>query len=212
MTQNDTSKRDRRIVQLLMLLTIVLALILVTTVAVAIARRADSSTGGIHPGGAVSAPADRAYNIPSPNNEESIKVGAKVPDIRLKMLSGSTLRLSELRGQSVWLNFWGSWCPPCVSEMPSLVRANSAAKSKGVKLVAIDEAEGADTARTFLEDHGYKGLRVAVDTNGSVLRQLGVNRLPTHIFIDPQGRVRFISRGPMSLSEMKEQIARSAPR
>ncbi|MDO8491296.1 MAG: redoxin domain-containing protein, partial [Dehalococcoidia bacterium] len=84
------------------------------------------------------------------------RVGSLAPDFTVKMLTGETLRLSDLRGKPVFLNFWASWCPPCRAEMPILqqVFEDKALSDRGLVLLGIDLGEDPATVDSFMKSNG----------------------------------------------------------
>lgn len=139
---------------------------------------------------------------------QGLTVGGAAPDFAVRTLDGEVIRLSELRGRSVWLNFWASWCTPCRAEMPELVTVGREAKQRGVILVAISTGEAEETARDYLERSGHTALPVALDADGQVGTLYQVRNLPTHVFIDAQGTVREVRLGSMDGEDMRTAVRR----
>ncbi len=103
--------------------------------------------------------------------------------------TGRRVTLKDLRGKVVVLNFWATWCAPCIREMPSLDRLAARLKGPGFALIALNEdREGAAKAVPFMARLGLKNLPLYVDDRGAVQRALGVGSLPTTILIDGRGR------------------------
>lgn len=103
--------------------------------------------------------------------------------------AGRRVTLADLRGKVVVLNFWATWCAPCIREMPALDRLAARLKGPGFSLIALNEdREGAAKAAPFLARLGLKNLAPYVDDRGRVQRALGVASLPTTIIIDGRGR------------------------
>ncbi len=128
----------------------------------------------------------------------SVEVGRAAPDFVLRTLDGGTVRLSDLRGRVVLLNFWASWCQPCRSEMPELVRASAAEQGRGLTVVAVDLQEAEEPVREFAEQFGMR-FPVAFDRTGEVARTFRASKeLPTSVFVDRDGVVRLIRPGPMT--------------
>lgn len=103
--------------------------------------------------------------------------------------SGRRLGLADFRGRVVVLNFWATWCAPCIKEMPSLDALAAAMKGRPFKLIALNEdRQGEIVARPFLEKLGLANLPLYLDPGGEVQRALDVRALPTTIVFDPRGR------------------------
>jgi thiol-disulfide isomerase/thioredoxin len=105
-------------------------------------------------------------------------------------LDGAALSTASYRGQVVVLNYWGSWCGPCVSETPQLRTAWNQLKGKGVRFLGLDSQEGAQTGAAFMAANGlgYPSLRW---DGGTFLFQLKgkVPAPPVTIVLDQQGRL-----------------------
>jgi cytochrome c biogenesis protein CcmG/thiol:disulfide interchange protein DsbE len=128
------------------------------------------------------------------------------PDFEVTSFSGDPLRLSELRGQVVVLNFWASWCPPCRDETP-LLEAAQDNLGDDVVLVGMDIWDAEDDARDFLEQYGVT-YTVGHDGSGSVAVDYGVSGVPETFVIDAQGRI--VARLPgevRSLDQLRGMVA-----
>lgn len=111
------------------------------------------------------------------------------PEISFSDLSGNTLGLRDFRGQVVLVNFWATWCAPCLRELPSLERLQSALSHADFRLVALSiDREGADTVGPFLEQNGFGGLPTYLDPSGDSAVALGVLGMPTTVLFDRRGR------------------------
>jgi thiol-disulfide isomerase/thioredoxin len=144
----------------------------------------------------------------------STKVGAEVgltaPDFTLEDLGGNAIKLSDLRGQAVMLNFWASWCSPCKEEMPDLEAVFQQYKGK-VRILTVNltnTERSIDEVEKFLADNGYK-MPVALDKRGEVATTYLVRGIPTSFFIDSKGIIRLIVPGSMT-KEMMEDGLRQA--
>lgn len=113
----------------------------------------------------------------------------------LSSLQGGQLALSDLRGKVVLLNFWATWCPPCIEEMPSMVQLFD--KMKGdprFAMVAISTDESWDPVQRFFANT-KPGFTVLLDPNGQLAKEYGTTMFPeTYVVID--GRVRGFIEGP----------------
>lgn len=97
--------------------------------------------------------------------------------------------LQEFAGQGLVLNFWATWCQPCITEMPSLARLAALLKGDGVTVLALSEDRGGGAkVKAFLEKTGLTELGVFLDRNGLVSRKMVVGGLPTTLLIDAQGK------------------------
>ncbi|HET6317776.1 MAG TPA: redoxin domain-containing protein [Chloroflexota bacterium] len=114
-------------------------------------------------------------------------VDKPAPDLSARTLDGATLRLSELRGRAIALNFWATWCEPCRTEMPALQNASAAEPS--LMLLAVNAGEPADNVRAFNTQYGLS-LITLLDPDSVWRDRFGVRVLPTTIWVDKQGIVR----------------------
>lgn len=117
--------------------------------------------------------------------------GSTVPPLSLAMLDGPPVALESLRGQVVLLDFWATWCPPCVESMPVVERVGRELAPRGVVALAVnrdDAPKREELIRRFLTRHGLEGLRVALD-DGTAANAFGITGLPTLIVLDRDGQV-----------------------
>ncbi len=96
--------------------------------------------------------------------------------------------LSSYKGRGVVLNFWATWCAPCVREMPALDRLQAMVSEKGVEVVTLSEDRGnPKVIGDFFKTHKIKSLPAYIDKRGKVLRTFGGAALPTTVLIDARG-------------------------
>ena len=103
--------------------------------------------------------------------------------------SERTVTLSQFKGQVVVLNFWATWCPPCIEEMPSLVQMQERMKSKGVTVLAVSVDVDENNYRRFLRDHNVNLLSVR-DADQKSNELYGTFKFPETYVIDRKGIVR----------------------
>jgi thiol-disulfide isomerase/thioredoxin len=130
--------------------------------------------------------------------------GHTVPDFELKSLSGETIRIADLRGHPVLINYWTTWCPPCREEMPLLQKRSE--KYPDLVVLAIDSDEDEATVKDYIDRYGYT-FTVLLDPDWNVERMLGVMAYPTSIFIDPEGIIRARYVGGMTSRVLDENLA-----
>jgi len=133
-------------------------------------------------------------------------VGSPAPEIVLRDLQGRDVKLSDLRGKVVLVNFWATWCKPCKEEMPAMQASYDKFRDKGFVVLAVNELE--DTARVaeHIRTHGHT-FEVVMDHNNQVANMYGVVGLPASFLIDPQGIVRErISGSLLTESRIEEMV------
>ncbi|HET7795492.1 MAG TPA: TlpA disulfide reductase family protein [Rhizobacter sp.] len=121
-------------------------------------------------------------------------VGTVAPDFTLRSLSGPNLRLQELRGQVVLVNFWATWCGPCRKEMPHLNRIADKYKSSGLVLLGVNIDDDVRNAADVAAKLGVR-FPVLLDTDKKVSRLYDLNSMPSTLVIDRSGKVRYVHRG-----------------
>ena len=116
------------------------------------------------------------------------------PDFTLKSNSGENIRLSELRGEVVLINFWASWCGPCRQEMPILSELHDKYQAMGFTVLGVNVEENSDAARKLLQDMPVN-FPVLFDNDSSVSRQYDVAAMPSTVLVDRNGNMRFLHKG-----------------
>lgn len=129
--------------------------------------------------------------------------GARAPEFTLQNLEDEPVALSDLRGEVVLVNFWATWCGPCVEEMPTI---EARYQQGGFEVLAVDFDEPADLVAGFMSDIGVE-LPVLLDPDGEVQRLYQVRGYPTSFFIDPQGIIRILQIGPMNAAQLDAHLA-----
>jgi cytochrome c biogenesis protein CcmG, thiol:disulfide interchange protein DsbE len=116
------------------------------------------------------------------------RIGSAAPDFTVHD-SERTVTLSQFKGQVVVLNFWATWCPPCIEEMPSLVQMQERMKAKGVTVLAVSVDADENSYRRFLRDHNVNLLSVR-DADQKSNGLYGTSKFPETYIIDRNGVVR----------------------
>ena len=120
------------------------------------------------------------------------RIGGTAPDFEWNAPTGKTEKLSDLRGKTVVITFWATWCEPCRAEMPAMQRV---ARSTDAVFLAVDLLEDGAKVRSFMDSLALDRLAPLLDLDGNVTRRYAVLELPQTFFIDPQGVIRHIERG-----------------
>jgi len=118
------------------------------------------------------------------------------PDFTLKSLSGENLKLSELRGQVVLVNFWASWCGPCRQEMPLLDEMYQRYQKLGFTILGVNVEEDTAAAQAILKDHPVH-FPVLFDPQSTASKLYNLNAMPTTVLVDRSGNVRYLHQGYM---------------
>jgi len=111
------------------------------------------------------------------------------PDFQLPDASGRTVSLSEQRGHAVLLNFWATWCPPCVDEVPSLEDLARKIKGTDMRMLAVSVDDNWEKIRHFFPKGSDMG--VLLDTSHDVPKKFGTEMFPETFLIDASGRIRY---------------------
>lgn len=128
--------------------------------------------------------------------EIGLEVGDRAPDFTVTTIDGETLRLSDLRGQAVLVNFWATWCGPCREEMPEINRVYEDEQDRGFNVVAIDLEESEDQIRRFVDDElGGVSFTIGLDPDGAITNQYRVTGWPTNYLVDGNGIIVFKRSG-----------------
>ena len=137
-------------------------------------------------------PAGAAETVEAPPREAAPDLASPISD-----QTGAEIRIAEFAGRPVLINFWATWCAPCIAELPALSRAAAALAGDDVTvlLVSIDRG-GAAKAMAFLEMHGVTGVRLGFDPKARLSREMQVRGLPTTILLSPEKTAAWRFVGP----------------
>ena len=135
------------------------------------------------------------------------RVGEVAPDFAIQD-SSKAVALHDLKGQVVVLNFWATWCPPCIEEMPSLVEMQRQLRDKGVKVLAVSIDVDQKAYEKFLREHGVELLTVR-DPDQKASTIYGSFKWPETYIIDRKGVVRrkFVGAVDWTHPEIQSYIA-----
>lgn len=134
-------------------------------------------------------------------------ISGKAANFTLKSRSGENIKLSELRGNVVMINFWASWCGPCRQEMPLLEKIHKKYKSLGFTLLGVNVEENSAAAKNYLKDVKVT-FPILFDNTSKTSKLYKVSAMPTTILIDRNGNKRFLHKGykPGYENDYKKQI------
>lgn len=145
----------------------------------------------------------KLHLLEEPESAGPVKVGIDAPPFILETLAGQRVDLTQVAQEKkvVVVNFWATWCGPCVSEMPDIETLKKELGDK-IQIVGIDLRESTATVSSFVRSKGYTWTFVT-DPNGAVGTLYKVDAIPTSIFIDAAGAVTGRQVGSMSLATMR---------
>jgi len=130
-------------------------------------------------------------HIKEPTKDKSDK---KVPKLSFRDEDGNTVNTTSLKGEVIFINFWASWCPPCIAEMPSIEKLYEKFESHPeVRFLMVNEGEKLSKAKAFLEKKEYDFPIYKV--NGKIPKNIYKGVLPTTLVLDKEGEVRYHHKG-----------------
>lgn len=118
------------------------------------------------------------------------------PALELKDLQGRTHRLSDYRGKVVLVNFWATWCPPCVKEIPSLGRLYDRLRERGFEVLAVDVGETVEQVQTFMAERPVD-FPVLVDPEGTTVQPWRISAFPSNFVVGTDGRIQLSYYGAL---------------
>ena len=140
----------------------------------------------------------------SDNNSEKVKA----PDFTVADMDGNSVKLSDMFGKPIVLNFWASWCGPCRNEMPEFNEAYEELKDE-IIFMMVDLVDGrretVEIGKKFIEEQGYT-FPVYFDTNQDAANTYGIMYLPTTLFIDKDGYIVTGAQGSIDGASLKKGI------
>jgi cytochrome c biogenesis protein CcmG/thiol:disulfide interchange protein DsbE len=134
------------------------------------------------------------------------QVGDPAPDFALADLDGQPLRLADLGGRPVIVNFWASWCGPCVEEFPVLARALREHREDGLVVVGIVVRDNSEAARGFMTRMDAR-WPAAMDPGEEVARRFGIYAPPETFFIDAEGTITGRQIGQLTAADLNRHLA-----
>lgn len=131
-----------------------------------------------------------------PQRSNGIEAGAEAPDFTAVNLDGEQVALSDYRGKVVMINFWASWCTPCVREMP-LLHQTAEAHQNDVETVFVNVGEAKGTIREFMNKQQFD-FPVIIDVTGKISGMYRITGLPATMVMDREGGFRHILLGELT--------------
>ncbi len=144
-----------------------------------------------------------------------MRVGAEVPDFTFTDFEGKTRRLSEFRGKHVLMDFWGTWCGPCVGEIPHLKEAYARYRSRGFEILGMDQDESVEEVKKFLAEKKITWTQATTESIKDLIeKRFRIVAYPTTILLDPQGKIVSLGGGglPLRGKELLATLDKVLPR
>ncbi len=138
----------------------------------------------------------------APDSEHAKMIGNAAPDFELKKLDGTLLKLSDLRGRVVVLDFWATWCGPCVASLPKITDLGQQYKGAEVDVIAVNIEQTSAEVRALLDRLKISPV-VVLDSDGAVARSYHAQAIPQTVIIDRDGKVKQVIVGGGGTSEAK---------
>ncbi|SHF83342.1 peroxiredoxin family protein [Ornithinibacillus halophilus] len=152
---------------------------------------------------------EKAEDVLAEAEQDSDSIGLQkgniAPDLELKTLDNKIVKLSDLRGERVMLNFWASWCGPCRAEMPDMQKFY---EEKDIAILAVnltDTEIGKKNVTEFVEKYNLT-FPVLLDEDGEISHLYRIQPIPTSFFIDSNGRVHSFTYGAMNYDQMVQEF------
>ncbi len=140
-------------------------------------------------------------------NLSATAISGEAPNFTLKSNSGKNIKLSELRGQVVLINFWASWCGPCRQEMPELNKLYSKYKKLGFTILGVNVEEDNTDALKIIRDDKIS-FPILFDSENKVSRLYNVTGMPTTVLVARDGTMRYLHRAykPGDINKYKKWV------
>lgn len=132
-------------------------------------------------------------------------IGKPAPDFALRQADGDVVRLSDLRGSVVWLNFWATWCAPCKRELPDIQKIYDERGGDDLEVLAINYQEDGERANGFFGERDLT-IPLLLDTTGDVYAQYRLQGLPANFFVDRDGNIAAVQFGFLTEEAMRERL------
>lgn len=135
---------------------------------------------------------------------QKVELGKTAPDFALVDMNGEKHKLSDYKGQGVFLNFWATWCKPCEREMPYINNQYEKYKEQGVQVLAIDVGESDIVVKDYAEKYNLN-FPILNDKDSQVMTAYGIDPLPITFLIDKDGKVVKIHKGELVKEDVVQQ-------
>jgi thiol-disulfide isomerase/thioredoxin len=135
-------------------------------------------------------------------------IGKAAPELEVMDLHGQPVSLSNLKGKTVLLDFWTTWCPPCRADAPSLEKLNKKYGGNELAIIGISVSEDRELVEKFLNDHPHS-YQVVLTTENEMPRPYQVGVFPTYIVIDKDGTLSAAVEGDKGFGELRSLLKKA---
>lgn len=145
---------------------------------------------------------------PTPTVESAPREGFLAPDFSFQDLDGETVTLSDLRGYSIFVNYWATWCQYCVEEMSAIQQVHEEYQDQDFFVISVNATDKDSIAdvQTFVQTNNLT-FPVLLDEEGDFSRYYQTNSLPTSYFIDHRGVIQVIViGGPLTVEDLRDNV------
>ncbi|MCS7462425.1 thiol-disulfide oxidoreductase ResA [Paenibacillus doosanensis] len=132
--------------------------------------------------------------------------GSKAPDFTLVGLDGKQHKLSDYKGKTVMVNFWGTFCPPCKNEMPAIQQQYDKLNKQNADFLGVNLGESKITVQSFIDQYKIH-FPILLDDKEETRKRYGVMQYPTTFFIAPDGKIATIRIGEMDEAYIEQTLA-----
>lgn len=132
--------------------------------------------------------------LPESGGQSSPLLGQEAKPFKLPLVAGEEFDLAKEKGKVIVLDFWATWCGPCIKSLPQMMDEMAGFDSKEVRFIGVNQAEAKETVQTFLETRGWK-FEVVLDGNQRVGQSFGVEGIPHTVVIGRDGKVAYVKTG-----------------
>jgi peroxiredoxin len=129
------------------------------------------------------------------------------PEFQVQTLDGTTVQLSDYRGQPVWVSFWATWCPPCRAENPDIQEVYEKYQAEGLVILALSIGENTGTVQSYVQRTGLT-YTIGLDQSTEIAARYRIVGIPTHFFVDRDGILREWRIGSMSKKTMEKNVGK----
>lgn len=126
----------------------------------------------------------------------------------MKDIAGKEIRLADLKGKTVLLDFWTTWCPPCRADAPSLDKLHKKFGGKELAIIGISVSEERAVVEKYLKEHP-KAYATVLSTENELPRPYQIGRFPTYLVIDAEGKVASVAQGDQGFAELRRMLRKA---